>query len=142
MNRRKVLQSLGAFGVFAAPSAMVGQQTPHVHGTSAHQALVATASDCVVKGETCLAHCHKILAEGDKSLGPCAKSVSEMLALCGALRSLAAQNASSLPKLAAVALDACRRCETECRKHEMEHKECKDCAEACAACAAECQKIA
>jgi Cys-rich four helix bundle protein (predicted Tat secretion target) len=106
----------------------------------ANKALVAAASDCVSKGEICLSHCLELLGTGDKSMAACSKSVNEMLAVCGALLSLAAQGAPSLSKLASVALDVCKRCETECRKHV--HSQCKDCAAACAACAAECKKIA
>jgi len=138
MERRQMLGFLGVAA--AAQTAMAAQPAQHSH-TMAAQTLIAASSDCVVKGEVCLAHCHQLLGTGDKSMGPCAKSVSEMLALCGALRSLAAQNAPSLPKLAAVAMDACGRCEAECRKHEA-HYPCKECGEACAACAAQCRKIA
>jgi Cys-rich four helix bundle protein (predicted Tat secretion target) len=81
-----------------------------------------------------------MLATGDKSMGECAKTTSEMVAVCGALLALAAQGAPSLPKFATVCLEVCRRCEAECRRHA--HPPCKDCAAACAACAAECMKIA
>ena len=64
-----------------------------------------------------------------------------MVALCGALRTLAAQDAPSLPKLAAVAMDACGRCEAHCRKSAKTMAHCKECADACAACVAECRKI-
>jgi len=138
MKRRQVLGFLGVAA--AAPSVMAAEQAQHSHASSV-PALVAAASNCVVRGEICLAHCHLLLATGDKSMGPCSKTASEMSALCGALRSVAAQDAPSLRKLAAVALDACSRCEAECRKHEA-HTPCKDCAEACAACAAECRKLA
>ncbi len=142
MNKRELLRTLGAIGAVGVPAAMLAQQSPHMHGAAPHQALVAAASDCAAKGQICLAHCYENLVEGDKSLGACAKSVEEMVVLCGALTSVAAQNAPSLPKLAAVVLDACRRCEAECRKHENEHSQCKNCAEACVACAAECKKVA
>ena len=138
MNRRQVLSGVG---VLAAAAAAV--QQAHSGGSAgiANRALVGTASDCVSKGQVCLSHCHEMLATGDKSLGACAKSVSELLAVCGALLALAAQGAPSLPKLAAVGFDVCTRCEAECRKH-VQHPPCKDCAEACAACAAQCKKVA
>ncbi len=135
MNKRELLRTLGAIGAVGVPAAMLAQQSPHMHGAAPHQALVAAASDCAAKGQICLAHCYENLVEGDKS-------VEEMVVLCGALTSVAAQNAPSLPKLAAVVLDACRRCEAECRKHENEHSQCKNCAEACVTCAAECKKVA
>jgi Cys-rich four helix bundle protein (predicted Tat secretion target) len=114
----------------------------HHHGGTPHQALIDAASGCVSKADICLAHCHELLAAGDKSLGACTKTASEVLALCTALRSIAAQNAPSLPRLASVALDSCKRCEAECRKHEKMHEVCKNCADACAACAVECKKAA
>jgi hypothetical protein len=43
---------------------------------------------------------------------------------------------------APVALDVCRSCEKECRKHEKEHEQCKNCAEACGACLKECLRFA
>jgi Cys-rich four helix bundle protein (predicted Tat secretion target) len=142
VQRRELLTGLGlAAAVTAIPNA-AAQAPHHHHGTAAYQTLADKASDCVSKGEVCLTHCYELLAEGDKSMASCAKSVREMLALCGALRSIASQEAPSLPKLAAVAQDACTRCEAECRKHEETHAPCKACAESCAACAAECKKVA
>jgi CO dehydrogenase/acetyl-CoA synthase alpha subunit len=57
-----------------------------------------------------------MLATGDKTMGACAKSASEMVAVCGAMLSRAAQGTPSLSKFAAVCLDVCRRCEAECRR--------------------------
>jgi Cys-rich four helix bundle protein (predicted Tat secretion target) len=101
-------------------------------------ALARTASACVAAGEACLAHCHNMLA-ANTSMADCAKSVSEVIAICTALEKLAAQNAPALAKQAAVALDACKRCEAQCRKFAS-MPQCKACADACAACAAECAK--
>jgi Cys-rich four helix bundle protein (predicted Tat secretion target) len=137
MNRRQVLSGVGFLAVAAAT---VEQGRSQSSSGVANKALVATAGDCVSKGEICLSHCLEMLGTGDKSLAACSKSVNEMLATCGALLSLAAQGAPSLSKLASVALDVCKRCEAECRKHA--HKPCTDCAAACVACAAECKKIA
>jgi len=137
MNRRQVLSGVGFLAVAAGT---VEQGLSQGSAGVPNKALVATSSDCVSKGEICLSHCIDILASGDKSMAACAKSVDELLAVCGALHALAAQGAPSLGKLASVALDVCRRCEAECKKHA--HPPCKDCATACAACAAECKKIA
>ena len=137
MNRREILRGAG---FLAAGAAAVergrSQNSPGV----VNKPLVVSASDCVSKGEVCLTHCVEMLSTGDKSMAGCARSVNELLAVCGALLSLAAQGAPSLSKLAGVALDVCKRCEAECRKHA--HTPCKDCAAACAACATECKKIA
>ncbi len=143
MQRREVLVGLGAVAsAMGIPTAVAQTEHHHEHGNAAHQALADKASDCVSKGEVCLTHCVELLAQGDKSMASCAKSVREMLVLCSALRSIAFQEAPALPKLAAVCMDACTRCEAECRKHEKVHAQCKACGESCAACAAECKKVA
>lgn len=148
MDRRDVLLGLGAVTATAVAGGAFAQEPEHDHehmhhhAGTANLALIAATSECVAKSEICSAHCRELLADGDKSLGPCSKTTNEVLALCTALRSLAAQNAPTLPRLASVALGACTRCEAECRKHEKVHQVCKDCAEACSACAAECKKAA
>ena len=81
----------------------------------------------------------EILGQGDKSLAACARSVSDLTAVCAELQQLAAQNSKYLTKYAKVAMEVCQGCEAECRKHAAVHRACKDCAEACAACAKECQ---
>ena len=136
MNRRQVLSGAG---FLAAVATTVEQGRAQSSAGVANKALVGTASDCVSKGEICLSHCLEMLGSGDKSMAACSKSVNEMLAVCGALLSLAAQGAPALSKLASVALDVCKRCEVECRKHA--HAPCTACAVACAACAAECKKV-
>ena len=136
MQRRELLASLGVVAaVTAVPNSAAQSPHQHSHGTAALQTLADKAGDCVSKGEVCLTHCYELLAQGDKSMASCAKSVREMLALCNALRSIASQEAP-------IAQDACTRCEAECRKHEEMHAACKACAEACAACAAECKRVA
>jgi len=143
MDRREMLRTLGAVGAVAAPAAMAQQQAAHVHAIADHQALIAASSNCVVKGEACMAHCQQMLADGDRSMLPeCPRTGIEMVTLCGALRALAAQDAPTLPKLAAVVQDACTRCEAHCRKSATTHAHCKECADACAACVTECRKVA
>ena len=146
MDRRDILRGLGTVTAAAVASSAFaqdqGHEHMHHHGGAPRQALIDAASGCVSKADICLAHCHELLAAGDKSMGACTKTASEVLAICTALRSIAAQNAPSLARLASVALDSCKRCEAECRKHEKVHEVCKNCADACAACAIECKKAA
>ena len=137
MNRRQVL---GGVGFLAAAATTVEQGRSQGSAGVVNKALVGTAGDCVSKAELCLSHCLGMLAAGDKSMGACAKTADEVAAVCGALRALAAQGAPSLSKFAGLALDVCKRCEAECKKHAM--APCKECETACAACAAECKKIA
>ena len=74
-------------------------------------------------------------------MAACAKSASQVEAVCGALQKLAAAEAKNLPQMAKLAMDVCKDCEEECKKTE-KHPECKACMEACAACYKECKKIA
>ncbi|MDO8207916.1 MAG: four-helix bundle copper-binding protein [Gallionella sp.] len=146
MNRRELL--LG--GIALAGAAMVGNAQAAEHDHMAHEhhhmvpvnaAIATAASDCIQKGQVCLSHCLELLGQGEKDMASCAASVNQMLALCGALQQLANQNSKQLPKLAAIAMDACNLCEEECKKHD-KHEQCKACGESCAGCAQACKKLA
>jgi Cys-rich four helix bundle protein (predicted Tat secretion target) len=136
MNRRQLVPAL-ALGVTAALS-QSNAQTKKATGNAA--ALAKSAAACVSTCEACLAHCLEMLASSP-AMAACAKNVNELIAVCTALEKLALQNAPSLAKQAAVALDVCKRCEAQCRKFA-NMPPCKACADACAACAAECAKFA
>lgn len=141
MDRRTLLLS----GVALAGAAMVGTANAmdhaHHHDAPVNGGLATAAADCVQTGQICLNHCLELLAQGDKEMASCAKSVSQMLALCGAVQQLANQNSKLLAKLAAVALAACEQCQEECKKHADKHEACKACGESCAACIKECKKL-
>jgi Cys-rich four helix bundle protein (predicted Tat secretion target) len=150
MNRRNALTQAAATLLAVASTASLAQDHAH-HGHMAasapaasgnYKALIGASADCVVQGQACLAHCLVLLADGDKSMGPCAKSVNQMLAVCGALQSLAAQQSALVPALAKTALRACEECEKECRVHEKHHATCKACMEACANCIKQCKAVA
>lgn len=146
MNRRELLLGglalAGAAIVSNAEAAEHDAMMHHHHDVPANLALATSASDCIQKGEVCLSHCLELLGQGEKEMADCAKSVNQMLALCGALQQLANQNSKLQPKLAALALDACNQCEEACKKHADKHEACKACGESCAACAKECKKLA
>ena len=93
-------------------------------------------------GQICLAHCISLLSEGDTSMKDCATGVNQMLALCGTLQNLAAQNSRLTPSLAKVCIEACKQCSAACKEHAGHHAECKACYESCLACIKECEKIA
>ncbi|GAB3765753.1 four-helix bundle copper-binding protein [Ramlibacter monticola] len=143
MDRREALQGVVALTAVAAAANASAQQEQHHHhhGGGKYAALMETAGDCVKTGETCLTHCHDSLATGDKSLGQCAKRVSELMAACSALRSLAAQNSRFVPQYARLTMQVCDACEKECRKHASKHESCNACAESCAACSKECKAL-
>ena len=83
-----------------------------------------------------------MLASGHKELAAYAKSVTQMLSLCGALQDLANQDSKYLVKLASMTADACQDCEEECKKHADKHEACKRCGESCGACYKECKALA
>ena len=142
MDRREMLGSVGALALAAlAVDAVAADHDHHNHGGK-YQGLIGTSGDCVRTGEACLSHCLDLLGKGDKEMAACAKSVNDLLAVCGALQRLATTESPLLPKYARLAGEFCEGCEKECRKHEKKHSQCKDCAEACAACLKECRKIA
>ena len=141
MNRRDTLLGAGALLAVMAEAGAQEMQHQHMHGENPLKSLVLASTDCAAKADLCLAHCMQLLTHGDTSLVECARAVSQTKAICTALVSLAAQQAIYAPELAKVALQACKSCEAECRKHT-EHPECKACAESCAVCIRECQRIA
>jgi Cys-rich four helix bundle protein (predicted Tat secretion target) len=143
MDRREMLGGVGVLAMAAvAGQAMAADHNHDHHHGAKNQALIDGASDCIKTGEACINHCLDLLAQGDKELAACAKSVNELLAVCAALQRLATVDSKFLPKYAKVSADFCEACEMECRKHEKKHAECKACAESCAACLKECRKIA
>jgi Cys-rich four helix bundle protein (predicted Tat secretion target) len=149
MQRRELLEIVAAAGVMATSAAVGAESTSpaappahdHSAATAKYRELIADTSRCVNTGEACVAHCLRLLGEGDKSLAACAKSVQDTIAGCTALRQLAAANSPHVAGLARVVAEICHDCETECRKHE-KHQVCRDCGDACAQCAKECQKAA
>ena len=72
----------------------------------------------------------------------CAVAVNQMLALCGAIQNLAAQNSRLTPALAKVCVEACKQCAQACKAHAAHHAECKACYESCLNCIQACEKIA
>jgi Cys-rich four helix bundle protein (predicted Tat secretion target) len=111
-----------------------------MHGGK-HKALIDTASDCIAKGEVCVAHCIELMKGGDTAMADCMKSVSIMMPMCGALVRLAALDASRLKEFAAVCKNVCEDCEAECKKHAEKHAVCKDCMDSCTACIKECKAL-
>ena len=150
MNRR---QFLGGTAVsLAAAASFARAHGHHDHKGHSHAAPAAAsktyeaarkaAAHCVEAGQICLAHCIRLLSQGDTSMKDCATGVNQMLALCGALQNLAAQNSPLIPSLAKVCVEACKQCAAACKQHAGHHAECKQCYESCLACIKECEKIA
>jgi Cys-rich four helix bundle protein (predicted Tat secretion target) len=145
MDRREVLTG----GALLAAAAMAGtvfaadEHAHHHHAVAMPTAKLATsAADCLQTGQLCIDHCLVLLGDGDKVMAACAQSVSQMLAVCGALQRIANANSKYLPQMAKLAQDVCRDCAAECKKHADKHAECKNCMDSCNACADECKKFA
>ncbi|MEQ1533469.1 MAG: four-helix bundle copper-binding protein [Sideroxydans sp.] len=149
MNRRELLIGAAAMAATAVSSKAFAAEHQHDHAAMAHQhtastrneKLIAAAADCVLKANICLQHCIELLGEGDKSMAACAKSSSQVIAMCTALEQMAAAESKYLPQLAKVCMDVCKACEEECKKTE-KHPECKACKESCVVCYKECKAIA
>jgi len=144
MDRRSLLVQGGVLAAMAGAGSAFAQgehEHHHHHGGGGASSLAAAAHDCLATGEACLAHCMVTFQEGDTTLAQCANSVLELMASCSALAQLANFGSEFTPAFAGAALQVCKACEVECRKHE-HHPECKACADSCAACIEECKKVA
>jgi Cys-rich four helix bundle protein (predicted Tat secretion target) len=144
MNRRDMLALVGVMAASTVSAVAAEDHAGHARATGTSKAevntkLIDTASDCIKTGQVCLAHCFESFAAGDTSLAACARSVDQMMSVCGTLEKFAATGSSQLPGLTKVALAICEECEKECRKHADHHATCKACADACKACADACR---
>ncbi|PWU16018.1 MAG: four-helix bundle copper-binding protein [Bdellovibrio sp.] len=133
MNRRFFLSASTA-ALAASSSVAIAEES------KAGKTLLDYSADCTKKGELCLQHCVESLSTGNKSMAACAASVREMLTYCHALTEGVARKSKHVKALAKIALETCKDCETECRKHK-NMEVCLQCAESCAACAKECQSV-
>jgi Cys-rich four helix bundle protein (predicted Tat secretion target) len=144
MNRRAVFSLFGALLATTLPAIAQAEHAAHARAAATtippvNKKLIDTSSDCIKTGQACIAHCFDAFAAGDTSLAACARSVDQMMSVCGALQKLASAGSSNLPGLAKVALAICDDCERECRKHADHHDTCKACADACKNCAEACR---
>jgi len=147
VHRRLLLLGVAA-GLVAGAGAAFAQAPKHDHSGHAAapaqkpaapaappknplKAVVDAARTCERRGQTCRAHCIRLIRRGDKSLEECLRRVDAMLPVCAATAKLAELNAPRFKDLARVCLAACEDCEAECRKHASHHAECKGCMEAC-----------
>ncbi len=150
MNRRELLLGAAAMAATATAGQVFAATHEHDHMSMAHDhhamssrndKLIAAAADCVLKANICVQHCIDLLGQGDKSMAACARTSSQVAAVCTALQQLASSESKHLPQFAKAAMAVCKECEEECKKTE-QHPECKACKEACIACYEECRKIA
>ena len=145
ISRRDLLASSAAVGAtygLGLAAAFAADAAPAAKPAAAGGGLAEAAAACVRVGEECVQHCLVLMAQGDTSLGDCAKSVNQMLAVCRAAGPLVYADSKHLQAFAKLCADVCAECETACRKHEGHHAICKQCAEACAKTFAAAKKLA
>jgi Cys-rich four helix bundle protein (predicted Tat secretion target) len=151
MTRRDVLLASAALAASAAAARASSAGEHDAHATTGkyseakafkkHAALVATANECLAKGQACISHCFETFVAGDTMMAECAFAVEQMLKACDAFAYLAAYDSPHLPAMARVCVSVCEDCERECRKHEEHQPECKACADACAALIRDAKKV-
>lgn len=93
--------------------------------------LQLAAAGCTASGDACLAHCLRLMGQGDTSLAACAKGVVVMLAICDAIGTLADNQSRHLRALASLCKDVCEDCAEACEPHAGHHAECGECLQAC-----------
>ena len=86
IRRREVLMGLGAgaAAAMACSGAAFAAMPGHDHSKHAprHGDLLDAVTDCLDKGQRCIAHCLVSFREGDLALADCASKVHEMQAIC------------------------------------------------------------
>lgn len=159
IRRRDVLAAAGALAAVAGASlARAGEHQGHekqggsggrgepryfeAKAYKKRATLVGKVNECVAKGQACLSHCMETFLQGDTTMAECAVAVQEMLAVCGAMAQVAANDSKNLKAVSQACIAVCETCETICREHEKHQVECKECADACAALIREARKVA
>jgi Cys-rich four helix bundle protein (predicted Tat secretion target) len=148
MERREFLSAVGgavvaagaAVGAVAQSTGMQEMQGADMHAPK-YKALEESTSKCVATGEDCLRHCLGMFGMKDTSMAACAHSVTELIAACRALQTLASINSNFTPDFAKATASVCSACETECRKFP-NIAVCMACADACKQCAEDCKRLA
>lgn len=138
-----VSASLGAIACAAnkaVAQAGAGSAGHAHHGSSG--AVVSAAHGCLQAGDVCVAHCLKLLASGDTSMGPCSMAAREMVAAMQTVAVYAADGSKLLGAAAKLAIEACRVCADECKKHADKHADCKACLDSCTHCIGVLQGVA
>ena len=75
MDRRSFLSGAAAASLAFAATASAEEHHHHAHGAVAanpNDALIKATAECIAAGRACLAHCIRLLSEGDKSMADCA----------------------------------------------------------------------
>lgn len=133
----------------AAPKPQAGHEhqggVPVSAPTPAHKALLDSSEECARAGRICLSRCTDHLASGMAGMAACQRAVMNMLAVVGALNTVASYGSADpklLKQLAKTCAAYCRACASACQPHSAQHAECKACEDACTACAQACETFA
>ena len=144
VERREFLVGLAATTAAVAASQLATERDAMAASNEMHaakySALAQSSGHCVATGDACLRHCFGMLAMSDARMVSCMKAAYDMIAVCGALQTLAATNSEHVAALAKVAIEVCADCRKQCDKYP-KVAECKACAEACATNIEECQEV-
>lgn len=135
MNRREMIIGTIAGGVALAATARAEKPT-----AAPGAGLLPAATRCEQAARACLQHCITMLSSGNTSLGPCARSVADLLPVVNALSALAANGSKHLAGFGKATGEIVRDCKAECDKH-LTMAPCKACADACGALLAELAKV-
>ena len=144
-ERRILLKGATAVAATVALGSTVASASDHSHhhhSMNPNQGVIDATFQCLKDGEACLNHCIVLLKDGDTSMAACTETVTEMLAMCGAMSKMASYDSKYAAKLATICIQTCKDCEKQCAKHEKIHAACAACAKSCRACIKACKKIA
>lgn len=106
------------------------------------EAIVEATTNCRKVGEACLAFSAKQLGQGMTQMARCQRSCINMLALTGAMLTVATHataDAQTISDLAAVTAKVCRECEAACE--EFEAPAYVECAKSCRRTATACEAL-
>jgi Cys-rich four helix bundle protein (predicted Tat secretion target) len=129
MKRRDML--IGAATV--AAGALAGTRAAAQPAGEGPASMAQAVAECLEAGNACMEHCLDLLASGDKTLGDCAKSVHQMLAVCNATAVIVATDSTLKARVVQLCIDACAQCEQACKPHIDHHAACRRCRDACLA---------
>ena len=123
MHRREFVATMGTAAAVLSTAQVYVIQANAAPAESMHpakyKALEDSTSHCVSTGDACMRHCLGMLSMKDTSMAGCTNAAYQMMAACGALRTLAAVNSPYVPALAKVIAQVCADCQKECENSRM-----------------------
>ncbi len=146
LERRDVLKWTLGSGLMTAGLSACAQVSPeqrsdehmhHQHGAAVAQgrvnytSLVNPYQNCTRTARACIAHCQRLLGEGDKSMARCLRTALDTEVVCNAVLKLASMDSVFTPQLAKQSVAVMQACVEACKEHINHHAECKACYDAC-----------